>query len=103
LGGAAAGRLFGVPAQPGPLSPEELPEGPLFLPGLPEEVTPEEYLDPGELELDVEPATCRLFLTENFPQGVPPEVYDQEYHPRHFLTDGRRGDASRWIISLRGS
>ena len=46
----------------------------MYLPGLPNPVTLEEWLDPGDVEVDLESVTCQALLAEWLPRGVPPEL-----------------------------
>lgn len=68
-----------------------MPEGPLYLPGLPDPVSQEEWLDPGELEVDIGSIQCQALLAEWMPMGVPEDLKTGRNGQDDFLTDARSG------------
>jgi len=66
-------------------------DGQLYLPGIPGPVTPEQYADPGELEVEIESIQCPALMVEVFPNGCPEEIRGQVFHADDFLTDPKSG------------
>ena len=56
-------------APPDAFEPQQGPDGQLYLPGLPGPVTAEEYLDPGDVEVEIDSITCQALFT-SFQQRV---------------------------------
>ena len=88
-------------APPPPPTLQPPPDGQLWLPGLPEPVTLEEYLDPGEVEVDVESVQCRAFFKEHFRDDPPPEVLSGKFNPKEFVTCLRTGSCFKLSTATR--
>lgn len=72
-------------------SSSAVPDGPLFLPGLADEVTVEEWLDPGDPTVEIDSVQCRAFMNEISKGDIPREVLLQTYSHDQFLTDMKTG------------